>query len=128
MNTVVVVEDDSAIITMLTIALGFTGDSTVLSVKDAESALDRLSNEKPEVILCDVKLPGMSGAEFTDIVKSAPALSSTPVILMSAHGEPEHHAADAFVSKPFDPYELAQLVEELAATKLHTPPFLPCAR
>jgi CheY-like chemotaxis protein len=113
-NTVLVVEDDSAVLTMLSVALRATGHSTALSC-DAESALARLPDEDPDLILCDVNLPGMNGTEFTQIVKSAPLLADIPVVLMSAYKEPRKHAADAFVSKPFDPFELTQLVEELAS-------------
>ena len=115
-NTVLVVEDDSAVLMMLGAALKSTGHSTVL-IDDAERALEVLPDENPDVILCDLRLPGMNGAEFAAIVKSAPVLADIPVILMSAYDEPKGHAADAFVSKPFDPFDVVQLVEELASNK-----------
>jgi two-component system, OmpR family, response regulator MtrA len=113
-NTVLVVEDDSALLNMLGIALRSTGHSTVLS-SDAESALERLPDESPDIILCDVNLPGMNGAEFTKAIKSSQLLADTPVILMSAYDEPKDHGADAFVRKPFDPVEVIQLVDEKLA-------------
>jgi CheY-like chemotaxis protein len=57
----------------------------------------------------------MNGSEFAGLLKSAPPLADTPVILMSAYDEPRKHAAQAFVSKPFDPIDLINLVEELAS-------------
>jgi CheY-like chemotaxis protein len=110
-NTVLVVEDDSAVLNILGIALRSTGHSTVLS-SDAESALERLPDKSPDIILCDVNLPGMNGAEFTMAIKSSQLLADTPVILMSAYDEPKDHGADAFVRKPFDPVEVIQLVDE----------------
>jgi CheY-like chemotaxis protein len=58
----------------------------------------------------------MNGADFTQTIKSSPSLADTPVILMSAYDEPRGHAADVFVSKPFDPIEVVQLVEVLASS------------
>ena len=112
-NTVLVLEDDPSLLMMLSVTLRSSGHEVVLS-SDAELALETLPEESPDVILCDVNLPGMKGTEFTEIVKSTPLLADTPVVLMSAYDEPREHAADAFVSKPFDPIEVTELVEELA--------------
>jgi len=114
-NTVLVIEDDPKVLTMLAFALRSSGHATLLC-SDAESALEGLPDEKPNVILCDVNLPGMNGADFTQTLKSSPSLADTPVILMSAYDEPRGHAADVFVSKPFDPIEVVQLVEVLASS------------
>ena len=113
-NTVLVVEDDPSLLMMLSVSLRSSGHTVVLS-SDAELALETLPEESPDVILCDVNLPGMKGTEFTEIVKATPLLADTPVVLMSAYDEPRNHAADAFVSKPFDPIEVTELVEELAS-------------
>ena len=58
----------------------------------------------------------MNGAELTQLLKSAPLLADTPVILIIDDDEPRGHAADAFDSKPFDPIEVVQLVEVLASS------------
>jgi len=58
----------------------------------------------------------VNGAELTQLLKSAPLLADTPVILMIDDDEPRGHAADVFVSKPFDPIEVVQLVEVLASS------------
>jgi CheY-like chemotaxis protein len=115
-NRVLVVEDDPSLLMMLNVTLRSSGHAVVLS-SDAERALERLPDESPDVILCDVNLPGMKGTQFTELVKSDPLLADTPVVLMSAYDEPQAHAADAFVSKPFDPIEVTELVEELASRK-----------
>ncbi len=113
-NTVLVLEDDPSLLMMLSVTLRSSGHEVVLS-SDAELALETLPEESPDVILCDVNLAGMKGTEFTEIVKSTPHLADTPVVLMSAYDEPESHAADVFVSKPLDPIEVTELVEELAS-------------
>ena len=76
-NTVLVLEDDPSLLMMLSVTLRSSGHEVVLS-SDAELALETLPEESPDVILCDVNLPGMKGTEFTEIVKSTPHLADTP--------------------------------------------------
>jgi CheY-like chemotaxis protein len=113
-HTVFVVEDDATVLRLVSVTLRAYGYDAITS-SNAEGALEKLPDEMPDVIICDVQLPGMNGAQFTDLVKAAPLLTDTPVILMSAHDEPQQHAAQAFVSKPFDSLEMVRLVEELAS-------------
>lgn len=108
---VMVVEDDRSIRHLLGAVLRANGLEPVL-VPDAETALERLPSEQPDVILCDVKLPGMNGDQLCQIVKSG-KLASTALVLMSAYDEPNHHAADAFIAKPFEPSEVVDLIESI---------------
>jgi two-component system phosphate regulon response regulator PhoB len=111
---VLVVEDDPALRRLLGYILETNGLTPVL-LGNAEDALERLPDEHPDVIICDVNLPGMQGTEFVEILRSGD-LAATPVVLMSAYGEPEQHSADMYVGKPFEPFELAQLVERLSSS------------
>ena len=110
--TVLVVEDDAATRNLLGSVLRLTDMEPVL-LTNAEDALERLPDEHPDVVLCDLSLPGMNGDAFVEKLRSSD-LSGTPVVLMSAYKEPEQHRADAFLTKPFDPFEVAELVERLA--------------
>ena len=110
--TVLVIEDDPATGRLLESVLQIGGLQPVL-ITNAEDALERLPDEEPDVILCDLQLPGMDGAAFIEIVKASD-LADTPVVLMSAYGEPEQHSADTFVGKPFDPFEVTHLIETMA--------------
>jgi CheY-like chemotaxis protein len=85
-------------------------DETLLA-EDAESALEIIERHRPDLIISDVKLPAMSGVELAHRVKSSQALGDTPVLLMSAFGEPKGHDADGFLAKPFDIADLAEFVE-----------------
>lgn len=70
-NTVLVVEDYPTLLSMLAYALRASGHTPLLK-SDATTALEELPDEAPDVILCDVHLPGVIGAEFTLLLKSAP--------------------------------------------------------
>jgi CheY-like chemotaxis protein len=109
---VLVVEDDAAMRHMLGSVLNISDLEPVL-LTSAEEALEWLPDEQPDVILCDLDLPGMNGDAFIEVVRSSD-LAATPIILMSAYQEPKVHRADAFFAKPFDPFEVADLVQEMS--------------
>ncbi len=104
-----VVEDEPAILRLVTMVVQDLGFQ-VIAVSDAEAALEAIAREKPQVVLTDVRLPGMDGVELARRIRSDPALAGVPVLLMSAYGEPPDHDGDGFLSKPFD---LDQLIEFL---------------
>jgi len=83
---------------------------------------------KPDLITLDLSMPNKSGVRFYREIKSDPALSSIPVVIVTAvtgpGGDPEDArrfystrrqvpAPDAFVAKPIDPEELMSLVARL---------------
>jgi DNA-binding response OmpR family regulator len=88
---------------------------------DADEADDALSVESPEAIVLDVMLPGRSGIEFLTELRSGPEAPAIPVVVVSAWQSDDDAkaaygaGADAFVGKPFDPEDLATLVEGLIA-------------
>lgn len=84
----------------------------------AEAVLDRFD---PEAIVLDVMLPGRSGLEFLTELRARRRERPIPVVIVSAwQSEQDAQAAlgagaDAFVGKPFDPKELASVIETLLA-------------
>jgi DNA-binding response OmpR family regulator len=84
----------------------------------ADAVLDRI---EPEAIVLDVMLPGRSGIEFLTDLRARRRERPIPVVVVSAwQSQQDAQAAlgagaDAFVGKPFDPKELATVVETLIA-------------
>lgn len=103
-----VVDDEPAILRLVALVLRDIGCDT-LTAPDAESALRVIEGEHPDVVISDIKLPGMDGIELARRIKSN-AADGTPVLLMSAFGEPRNHPADAFLAKPFDIDSLLEFV------------------
>ena len=107
-DLVLVVDDDSNICEALRIYLEAEG-MEVAAVHNGNLALTALRNLKPQLVLLDVTLPGMSG---WDILKEIRSNSILPVIMLSARGEPYDKVhglnlgADDYVVKPFEPQEL----------------------
>jgi CheY-like chemotaxis protein len=62
---------------------------TVETADAAESALDRIRESPPDVIFMDHTMPGMSGFEALDILKSSPSTAHIPVVMCTSHEDPE---------------------------------------
>ena len=83
MAKVLVVEDNAANMTLAVFLLTSAGHS-VLSVTDAEAGLTLARNEKPDLILMDIQLPGMDGLQATALLKADDATRAIPVIALTA--------------------------------------------
>lgn len=84
----------------------------VRTVGTADAARRAIAEEQPVLVLADLVLPGTSGMDLLRSLRSDPGTADIPVILLSAHGQPEtvveglESGADDFLSKPFTPVEL----------------------
>ncbi len=107
---VLVIDDEPAISRIIAIIARGLGRDTI-TVPDAETALALLPSVRPTMMLVDVRLPGIDGIEFVRRIKEDEELSETPVLLMSAYGEPSAHVGDGFVPKPFDVDQLSDVIE-----------------
>ncbi len=99
---------------------------TVTCVSRGHAALDALREEKFDLVLLDVIMPGMNGFDVLQEIKGDPALSNIPVIMMSALDELESAAhciqlgAEDYLLKPFDPVLLrARLHSALERKRFH---------
>jgi CheY-like chemotaxis protein len=115
MTAALVVDDEPAILRLVAIVLRELGVET-LTATDAETATQILKSSVPDLIVSDVRLPGMSGVEFAHQVKADRRLRKTPVLLMSAYSEPKDHEGDAFFPKPFDIAELEDIIARFIGT------------
>ena len=88
---------------------------------DAAEALELVDAVRPDLVLLDVMMPGGSGLAVIERLRQTPELENVPVVVVSAFVSDgdrlaAHDAgADTFIGKPFDPDELASVVEELLA-------------
>ncbi len=85
---------------------------------DGAQALAAVQEERPDLVLLDMSIPGVSGPEVLAAVKGDPATSEVRVIVVTATGEEGRAAAmaggaDHYFTKPFSPIALLNAVEEV---------------
>src|SRR6185369_4418888 len=91
----------------------------VVACHDGESALSQMSQQKPDVVITDVIMPGKDGYEVCQNIKQNPAMAGTPVVLMSGvvNRQVAEKAfavkADELIRKPFQPGDLIGRVKQL---------------
>lgn len=109
--SVLVVDDESAIREMIGFALRRAG-MDVEGAADAREALARISENKPDIILLDWMMPGVSGIELTRRLRREPVTADIPIIMLTARITEDDKVAgleagtDDYVVKPFSPREL----------------------
>ena len=98
-------------------------DYTVLTATNGRDALDIVERERPDIVLLDVLMPGISGLEVCAEVKRSADTRLTPVVLISGSHERQMRlagldaGADDFLNKPVDPEELQTRVQSLMRIK-----------
>ena len=121
MSTVLVIEDNDANLRLALFLLESAGH-LVLSARDAEAGLALARQERPDLILMDIQLPGMDGLEATALLKADESTKNIPVIALTAlamKGDEERIRAagcDGYIAKPM-PYR-----EFLSAVSTHLKP------
>ncbi|MGD8927275.1 MAG: sigma-54 dependent transcriptional regulator [Thioalkalispiraceae bacterium] len=119
-RTVLVVDDEPNMRMVMEMALDEAG-YRVLTAESAEDAIDMLRDPDLDVVLSDLKMPGMSGEEF--IARCQRMRADVPVIVVTAYGsirsaiECIQAGASDYMTKPFEPEELQFAVQ--SALRLH---------
>jgi DNA-binding NarL/FixJ family response regulator len=121
------IEDDSATAELLVEVLEDEGFQTIVATDGIEGV--RKFSERPDLILCDVDMPQMSGfGVLSDLRKSAGQLRNVPFLFITAYGSRESHlqarrmGCDDFLTKPLDFELLVEIVRnQLAQQSQHGP-------
>ena len=122
MPRVLVVDDSLSVRKMVERALEMKGFD-VLSVSSGTEAMERIGSAMPDLVVCDVVMPDVDGYRICEFVRTHPALSETPVLLISStvNSAVLERAAQVRSSdvlrKPFAADDLARKVDELLAVR-----------
>lgn len=113
--SILVVEDDPDALDVLTLGLGAVG-AIVRTAGSAEIALTLLETWRPDVILCDIQLPGVDGYRFLELLRANPHLRTIPAAaLTGVAGLPREHIPNASFEKHLTkPSKLPAIVMALA--------------
>jgi two-component system, OmpR family, alkaline phosphatase synthesis response regulator PhoP len=121
MGRVLVVDDEPDVLLLCRLNLQQRGHE-LLEAAEGSSALRLARERRPDVIVLDLMLPGMNGYEVLETLQRDEGTASIPVLVLTAKSlradrERSHGlGAAAFLTKPFLPDELCELVDSLTAT------------
>ena len=115
---VLVVDDDDVIRQLITVNLELEGFD-VVAATDGQDALDKVKAVRPHVVTLDVMMPRVDGWEAAARLRADPETAHIKVVLLSARAQEadiqrgEKIGVDAYLTKPFDPDELIDIVRRL---------------
>ena len=120
--TVVVADDDDDIRSLIVIAVAKAKLRLLAALPDGTAALAAVREHRPDIVLLDVSMPGLTGLEVTQAIRADNELAEATVFILSAAVDDTAVAAgfaagaDAYMTKPFSPSTLAaQLLTLIAA-------------
>ena len=116
MRTVLVVDDEPSIVTLLKFNLEQAGYN-VLTAEDGRKGLDTALKEKPDLIVLDLMLPGMDGMDVCKTLRQEKV--NTPILMLTAKDDEFDKilglelGADDYLTKPFSPREVVARVKAI---------------
>ncbi len=119
METRVLIIDDEAPIRLLCRVNLEAAGMQVLEAADGEAGLEQARNGAPDVILLDVMMPGLDGWHVAEALLDDDDTGAIPIVFLTARAELRDRARGIdlggvdYVTKPFNPVELAPLVRDL---------------
>ena len=117
MKTILVVEDNKLNMKLVR-GLIKIGKYRMLEATDAESGIKLIREERPDLVLMDIQLPGMDGLSATEIIKADPDLKDTPIVALTSYamqGDKEKALAagcTGYIAKPIDTRQFLETVSK----------------
>src|SRR5262245_23975770 len=127
MKTILIIEDQPDMRDNIATILEME-NYAVLAADDGRQGLALAREEKPDIILCDVMMPGMDGHAVLHGVRSDPTIAGTPFIFLTAKGEKRDQregmnlGADDYLTKPATATELLAAILARFEREKHRPP------
>ncbi|MEB3178159.1 MAG: response regulator [Nostocaceae cyanobacterium] len=116
MGTILIVEDSLSEMELMSHYLKESGYN-VIQARGAKEALERALELKPDLIVTDVVMPGMSGFELCRSLKKNPATAKLPIVICSSKNQEidrlwgMRQGADAYLTKPYTREQLLRAIK-----------------
>lgn len=113
-----VVDDEAKLLRAVAVTLRAEGYEVTTARSGAE-ALVSINASVPDLIVSDIRMPGMDGYQLARALRASPRTSLIPIIFLTAKGERKDRLAgirtgvDAYITKPFDPEELLAVISNI---------------
>ena len=117
-DTVLLVEDEADVVDLLRYHLRKAGFKVLIANSGSEG-LEAVRQNRPDVVVLDIMMPGMTGLEVCRAMKADSALASIPVLMLTAKSDVKDRVkgletgAEDYVTKPFSPKEIILRVQAL---------------
>ena len=118
MSRILVIDDDPTYHQMITHALVQYGHQVSIA-QNGEEGLQAVKEQQPDLIICDVLMPGISGYEVTQQIRKDPQFANLPILVLTSRSglqdklQSFEAGADDHLTKPFEPAELLARIEAL---------------
>ena len=118
---ILIVDDDTRIIVLLSSL--FSVEFEVISAKNGIEALEKILVKRPDIVISDVMMPGMTGFELCKRIKESEMTAHIPVVLLTARDDVESeleglgYGADQYIAKPFHLEIVKKTIKNMLETK-----------
>lgn len=119
MPKILIADDEPSLRLLVKATLSANKSYELVEAFDGTEALQKAQNELPDLILLDVMMPGLSGFEVCERLKNDPKTKKILIIMLTAKGQQSDRdwaisvGTDYFLTKPFSPIELFNLIEKI---------------
>ncbi len=117
-KTVLIVDDEPNIVLSVEFLMKREGHE-VRTAGDGQEALDKIADDRPDLVILDVMMPRKNGFEVCAEIRTNPELAGLPILMLTAKGREAEMkkglslGADAYITKPFSTRDLVAKVNEL---------------
>ena len=119
-NYILIIEDDEKNMKLIRSVLQL-GKCQILEAKSAEEGIQLAREHHPDLILMDIRLPGMSGLEATRFIKDDPEIKGIPIVALTSYADEEDEkeaigaGCTAFIPKPIDTQSFRKAITMILA-------------
>lgn len=118
-RAILIVDDDPFIRKLIATTLEDVGGAELVQASDGLEALDRAKDARPSLVFLDIDMPNLDGIETCRRLREMEGGDAQTIVMLTAASrsaaerEAEQAGADLFLTKPFSPLDLLQLVDRL---------------
>jgi DNA-binding response OmpR family regulator len=121
-QTILLVDDNIALLDLLTNSLRYIGGFRVLNAPDGATGLEMAVNERPDCIVIDVVMPGIDGFQLAHALRGDPETAEIPLVMLTALAQEQNRmagvlsGADRYLVKPVKIPDLIEAIQAAIAT------------
>jgi CheY-like chemotaxis protein len=119
--TLLLVDDNTDLLNMLTLALKTLGNYTIERATDGVSGLEQAVSIRPDCIIIDILMPGLDGYQLVRALRGDPETADIPLVILTAVAQDTGQfsgfaaGADQYLTKPASPHSVIAAIEQAIA-------------